>query len=1142
MYAICPPGTPQQDRDFRYQEAFFGEEFIQELRAMDSEFLRTGNKVLSLHSMDTTSLTNALFLMALAKNDVRQEILAEFMNSVQHRLPQYELEFYQGSAPRPAWRDRTLAEKIKPGALREKHLPDFQLLGQNAQFASFRGFFDVQVAGPETMTPMQREFVRLAQIFKSRLITEVELRQRVMERSLIEERIGDYQASLAETAEKEKQALKKKEAARLAVLETAESVRASLANIRTTIDEISSDAERIASEATLISNATDEALNSLYKYLHIVKQAFNYSASTLDLDEQTTRKEWEDWFFSPSEFKDDLSPKSQLNEFLRPNPSTARSPLPDKDVISLNNDLATGVLQTFIIDTNTVKKNAPANANGTSISPILIPFRLKDSRFAITITAGVTEDKTALSIHDRKEFELFVGAYLKTLCTQAEAFMQFRLTPEYRTMLDTATFYRKFCEKNADAGEKCVHVLVALKRASEIHARLARHVEVRLQPLAGRMVEINRLFSEVAIAPMQFDDLSRTWGGFRTEALGWLDADAPKQIRENRNENQYEAALRTLRIVDVELGLTGNGSNNSRFLDQIAAYRAASAAAENLRRPLDHKKFLDMLIDNAEEQYIELVDGTRAQIANIDNYLQRLGTALEEDFNTQFYQPAFRHVREASYFYDVSVGQIETTSIVANNRTFAKVSPQATMEFDLPKRDILINEAANSALAAYNDYGALLNDPNFVSLLKLYGGQSPANTYGATGAPQIIRTLPGLPSGTDSQFMTSPSNDVPRIGSNLEALIPDPAVYKFETGTGYEIRPVIYPDGQAVVYHLNYLFTTNIREPVRADEKHLGRVRQHFIDTDVVSGNYELREVSTYRVALKAARSARGVPFLEDIPVAGALFRPAVNAESSLQENVILSQTVIYPTLFDLMGLRWAPAVADLDSLSLREREFVAAERERFLKNEVFDEASGQVDNFMRIEESRRRADLYRTQETIPHLHPNGYQGPGLNLQNGVLQEGYIPEQNQETTRFIPRQSQDADRPLEPAPRSPAYLTPAMPVPVPVPAERVLIEGTVPDARAHGRTGHLQNVQPMSWTTEPATATAEHRGNSDATGNGVAAATASRSGRATLDSPTSPSGNRGSATTASKPKAAGAPKAGSTTKARSLWGFPSLKR
>lgn len=421
------------------------------------------------------------------------------------------------------------------------------------------------------------------------------------------------------------------------------------------------------------------------------------------------------------------------------------------------------------------------------------------------------------------------------------------------------------------------------------------------------------------------------------------------------------------------------------------------AAAENLRKPLDHKKFLDMLIDDAEETYIDLVEGTRAQTATIDNYLQRLGTALEDDFNTQFYQPAFRRVQESSYFYDVSVGQIETTSIVANNRMFAKVSPQATMEFDLPKRDILINEAANSALAAYNDYGALLGDPNFVSLLKLYGGQSPANTYGGLGSPQIIRPLPGLPSGTDSQYMTSPSNNVPRIGSSLESLIPDPAVYKFETGTGYEIRPVIQPDGQAVTFHLNYLYSTSIREPVRADEKHLGRIRQHAIDTDVVSGNYELREVSTYRVALKAARSARGVPFLEDVPGVGVLFRPAVNAESSLQENVILSQSVIYPTLFDLMGLRWAPAVAELDARSLQERRFVTSQRERFLKNEVFDNSSAQVDEFLRVDEARRRADLYRAQQEIPLQHPGGYYGPGMNIQQGVLIEDSPVETNPNT-------------------------------------------------------------------------------------------------------------------------------------------------
>jgi hypothetical protein len=536
---------------------------------------------------------------------------------------------------------------------------------------------------------------------------------------------------------------------------------------------------------------------------------------------------------------------------------------------------------------------------------------------------------------------------------------------------------------------------------------------------------MNQLFTEVSNDPEKVDEILVAWGSFRREALRWLKPDAPPQT--NDRQNLFQQAIDQFAIVDLQLGIKQGSSN---FLNQIANYRAAVAAAENLRKPLDHKKFLDMLIDDAEETYIDLVEGTRAQTATIDNYLQRLGTALEDDFNTQFYQPAFRRVQESSYFYDVSVGQIETTSIVANNRMFAKVSPQATMEFDLPKRDILINEAANSALAAYNDYGALLGDPNFVSLLKLYGGQSPANTYGGLGSPQIIRPLPGLPSGTDSQYMTSPSNNVPRIGSSLESLIPDPAVYKFETGTGYEIRPVIQPDGQAVTFHLNYLYSTNIREPVRADEKHLGRIRQHAIDTDVVSGNYELREVSTYRVVLKAARSARGVPFLEDVPGVGVLFRPAVNAESSLQENVILSQSVIYPTLFDLMGLRWAPAVAELDTNSLQERRFVTSQRERFLKNEVFDNSSAQVDEFLRVDEARRRADLYRAQQEIPLQHPTGYNGPGMNIQQGFLIEDSPAETNPTTgpTTGGPNGSQTFVPPTDAVP-------PAVPpVPAPTPA------------------------------------------------------------------------------------------------------------
>src|SRR5690606_10092471 len=100
------------------------------------------------------------------------------------------------------------------------------------------------------------------------------------------------------------------------------------------------------------------------------------------------------------------------------------------------------------------------------------------------------------------------------------------------------------------------------------------------------------------------------------------------------------------------------------------------------------KKFLDMLIDDLEEKYIELLDGTRAHTANVDNYLKRLTTALDDDFNTQFYFPAFRYVREMSTSWDVQFGQTETTSMLANNRPVARGVPGARVESGWPARGL----------------------------------------------------------------------------------------------------------------------------------------------------------------------------------------------------------------------------------------------------------------------------------------------------------------------------------------------------------------------------------------------------------------------------------------------------------------------
>jgi hypothetical protein len=405
-------------------------------------------------------------------------------------------------------------------------------------------------------------------------------------------------------------------------------------------------------------------------------------------------------------------------------------------------------------------------------------------------------------------------------------------------------------------------------------------------------------------------------------------------------------------------------------------------------------------------------------------------TSLDDDFNTQFYYPTFRKVRLASQLWDVQMGQVETTNVLANNRAFAKVSPQATMEFDLPKRNIVIAEAIDGAKAMIDDVGALAQDPTFLAMAKLHSGQPTSSPGpGATGGLATVRNvLPGLSTDTAEAVLGQQGPGGAQFGAALEGLIPDPAIYKFETGTGWEIRPVIQPDGQAVVFGFNYMYSTNIREPVRADEKHLGRVKRHFVDTDVQLSNFELREVSRYTVALKASRTSRGVPLLEDIPWAGVLFRPLPSAESSLQQNIILSQATIFPTLFDLMGLRWAPVVADLDPLRLSNDEFIVRNRRRMLTNRVFDHSSSEVDRFLRVPDSERRMDLYRSQETIPSVHPNGYSGPGANLLDSHLQEGYTPT-NQPETQYAPGQSPEGS-PMRPQyPLFPPHSFPALDAP-----------------------------------------------------------------------------------------------------------------
>lgn len=838
-------GHYQVDRDRRYLYTFFGRDFIDELYEMNSEFLFSENKVLSLHAMDTVSLNRALFILALAKNDVRERIVARFLESAQTDLADAEYDFRRSSELKP---HRT--QKMFPPWNRT-HLPLWntpheeqiicEAVHRNAMqryhFRNVHGFFDVGFTNPDTMNPMQREFIRLAQIFKARLVAEMELKQRVIERGLIEDRSNDEDQLYRVLTQVRDRAYRE---------------------LQTAYDGVLDAGTKLAT-ANAIIDATQRDLRSLPSIEVLRTQGqklvdFINSFAELPEGDLQKRKEFINKAYQADEIK---GFQSQFS-------------------------------------------------------------RLSDAKWL------ASEEQ----------------AKLKSVLGQLDAD---RKTSKEPNFADLASIYTSVARRKA-AWEKVPDKLLGFSR-------------------------------EILNKKSSLDQLDKVYNALVVELRG-------------QEGTEYGA-----RILELS-GQLFHDKQNLIMANNTVEF--VKGFLNDTRAPLDHRKLLNHLIDEQEDKFIELVEGTRSHIAVMDNYLKRLSIALEDDFKVQFYDPAFVRIREAARSQQVTLGQVERTTILTNNRAFAKVDPQATMEFDLPKRQIAIKEAFDAAKALVEDTGALVNDPTFLAAFQMMGGAAQAAT--------VKSVIPGQSSSTNQQEMgLVPQQEDPAApGSALQSLVPEPAIYKLETGTGFQIRPVIQPDGDSVVYDFDYMYTTNIREPVRADEKHLGRIKRHFVHTEVQTSNFELREISRYLVALKVSRTSRGVPLLEDIPVLGAAFRPAPSAESSIQQNIILGQTNVYPTLFDLMGLRWAPQVVDLDHTSLLEAEHVVRGRQKTIRDYVFEHASRRVDEFLDVRgktPDNYRPDLYHEKTLSSPHHPSGYtfpDGPRDPTGNGYERLDRRPQEMQE--------------------------------------------------------------------------------------------------------------------------------------------------
>ncbi|MFM7070994.1 MAG: hypothetical protein ACKO38_04260 [Planctomycetota bacterium] len=844
-------GNTQKDRDQRYLYAFFGRDFIDELRTIDSEFLQSGNKLLSLHSMDTTSLSSALMLMSLARNDTRRQILGQFEAFCQAELPRAEQSYMEQGLVCPP----------KKHAFLKRHHPAYVSLASNARFESLRGFYAADNGNQDTMTPLQREFIRLAQIFKSRLVIELEYRQRVAERAIIEERNLNREEEYNQAYEFERRAKGDLRESNIQRQEHRVKFGVAVQQIRATAESI------VRGPGDAVSDVA-----GLFKFI--------------DENKNTS----------------DTKNSQPLNGAIRP-------------------------------------KNRQLSFD----------FRVVEKQFLF-------EPK------DKNKWIALVNSVTSSLLSSIETLDNYNCAKKY-SLSKAKTSIEDFRKQVAENNRLSIDDIGKFKDSSDRVIQATLHVKYRADSYFTQFEEIAKL------AQLEKDGAQE---------------EAASRLRELREDILSDVVADSKTSKELEL-LFDEMIEGLRSLREVESRtKLAQERAKLARQPLEHKKFLDMLIDEVEDKYIELLEGTRAHTANIDNYIKRLTTALDDDFNSQFYLPTFRIVRQTSAerYYNVQFGQIETTSILANNRAFAKVAPAASMEFDLPQRDILISEALNGAKALVNDVGALANDPTFLAAARLKSGQSGASPApGSTGGYSVVRSvLPGLDGSTTEQVVSQNANGGQQFGSNLENLIPDPAIYKFETGTGYEIRPVIQPDGQAVVFGFHYLYTTQVREPVRADEKHLGRVKRHHIDTDVQLSNFELREVSRYIVALKASRTARGVPLFEDIPIAGALFRPAPSDESSLQQNVVLAQATIFPTLFDLMGLRWAPVLATLGPQQVRKDHSQIRERYHELREAVIHIGAEKVDDFLQLEALRAKGLIGRPK---PETIPPGYVTPDTDSRMG---------------------------------------------------------------------------------------------------------------------------------------------------------------
>ena len=252
----------------------------------------------------------------------------------------------------------------------------------------------------------------------------------------------------------------------------------------------------------------------------------------------------------------------------------------------------------------------------------------------------------------------------------------------------------------------------------------------------------------------------------------------------------------------------------------------------------------DHVIEEQATHVLDLHEVVRSEVAALDGQLKRLTVAFEQDVRRQFYKPVLGDLRRNSSAWKVQMGQVQTTTIRTHDRMPARVSPGQTAVLDRPVRRVLLQEGLQVAHGLAQEAQSLAQ----------YGSLQAAGNAVAPGSSALLAQT-GL---------------APVPGQHLGQLVEPSERITVSVGDDISVTPVIQPDGCSVAFHLVYAHTphrdSDGKTPVSAG------VQRHLVEANVHIASLELQEVSRFRVALDAKEQGKGIPLLEDIPVAGRCF------------------------------------------------------------------------------------------------------------------------------------------------------------------------------------------------------------------------------------------------------------------------------